>query len=227
MFFTYPNDANTFGNDLQFFYGESLLVSPVTEENSTSVTIYLPNDRFYAWGTWDVVEGQGANVTLDDVAFTEIPLHVRGGSILPVRKESGMTTTATRKFPFELIVAPGRDGKASGSLYLDDGDSIEQDGISEITFTYENGLLAVDGTFGYTAEELKISGVVLLGGEGAHGAPQYQHHNGKKRDAEAWTTVAGDAWEEDLEKGVLAAQIDEPLTGEFSVQFYGVEITDV
>jgi alpha-glucosidase len=219
MFFIYPNDTNTFGNDLQFFYGDSILVSPVTEENSTSVEIYLPEDRFYAWKTWEIVEGKGENITLNDIAFTEIPLHIRGGSIIPVRKESGMTTAATRKFPFEIIIAPDSDGKAKGSLYLDDGDSIEQAGTSEITFTFEDGLLSVDGTFGYTGEEFRISGVTLLGCETAHGAPSYQHHSGKKRSAEAWTAVADDAWSEDLTKGVTVAQLDELLTGEFSVHF--------
>ncbi|SMR62958.1 unnamed protein product [Zymoseptoria tritici ST99CH_3D1] len=212
MFFIYPNDTNTFGTQLQFFYGESILVSPVTEENSTSVDIYLPDDRFYAWGSWDAVEGKGEAVTLNDIGFTEIPLHVRGGSVLPVRAGSGITTTATRKFPFNIVIAPGRDGKASGSLYLDDGDSIEQAATSEITFTFEDGLLSIGGTFGYTDEEFRISGVTLLGCESARGAPAYQHHNGKKRDAESWTAVADGAWSEDLGKGVRTAQLDEVLT---------------
>jgi alpha-glucosidase len=164
LFFMYPEDVNTFGNQLQFFYGDSILISPVTEEDATSVNIYLPNDRFYRWGSWEVVEGNGFQVTINDVGFTEIPIHIRGGSVIPTRNESGYTTTETRTKPFNIIVAPDADGNASGSLYLDDGDSIQQAGVSEITFSYANGVLEVGGTFGYT-EDCRVAHVTLLGGE--------------------------------------------------------------
>lgn len=216
LFYLYPNDTNTFGNELQFFYGDALLVSPVTEENATSVSIYLPDDRFYTWGSWEVVEGKGETVNLTNVGFTEIPLHVRGGSILPIRSESGNTTTATRKFPFDILIAPGRDGKASGSLYLDDGDSLVQEATSEIEFVFEDGKLAITGDLGYTAEPFKIGKVMLLGAEGvSHVAPSYQKGHGGKRDA--WTQVESEAWSS--EKGVTTAEIGEVVDGEFIVSF--------
>jgi len=165
MFFNYPYDSAVFGNELQFFYGADILVSPVTEENSTSVTIYVPDDRFYNFDTWEVVEGEGAAITLEDVPFTEIPLHVRGGAVIPLRSESAMTTTEVRTKPFHLIVAPDREGKAYGTLYLDDGDSIEQPATSEIEFSYEDGVLKVSGCFDYTAEDARVSAVKILGGE--------------------------------------------------------------
>ena len=64
-----------------------------------------------------------------------------------------------------LIIAPDRDGKAKGSLYLDDGDSIEQPATSEIEFSYEDGVLTVSGCFEYTAEDARVSAVKILGGE--------------------------------------------------------------
>jgi alpha-glucosidase len=165
MFFNYPYDSAAFANELQFFYGADILVSPVTEENATSVTIYVPDDRFYNFDTWEVVEGEGAEITLDDVPFTEIPLHLRGGAIIPLRSESALTTTEVRTKPFHLIVAPNREGKAYGTLYLDDGDSIEQPATSEIEFSYEDGVLKVSGCFDYTAEDARVSAVKILGGD--------------------------------------------------------------
>ncbi|KAF2213286.1 glycoside hydrolase family 31 protein [Cercospora zeae-maydis SCOH1-5] len=211
LWFLYPEDENTFGVQLQFFYGDSLLVSPVTEENATSVSIYLPDDRFYTWGSWEVVEGEGAEVNLTDIGFTEIPLHVKGGSILPVRQKSGYTTTETRKSPFEIIVAPGRDGKASGSLYLDDGDSLVQTATSEITFEYENGELRIGGTFGYTTDALVATVTVLGGGSGGE-APSYYKGSAKTK------TCTDGEWQYDAGKGVKTAQVNEALDGEMVVR---------
>ena len=164
MFYLYPTDPNTFGIDLQFFFGDDVLVSPVTDENSTSVDIYLPNDVFYDWYTGSTVQGARANVSLDDVPFTQIPLHIRGGSIIPLRAASANTTTELRKQGFEILIAPGRDGTASGMLYLDEGTMLEQNATSVITFKYAaNGTLSVGGTFGYPAGVV-IESISVLGG---------------------------------------------------------------
>ena len=47
MFYLYPSDANTYENEAQFFYGDSILVSPVTDQGQTSVEAYFPDDLFY------------------------------------------------------------------------------------------------------------------------------------------------------------------------------------
>ena len=163
MFFLYPSDANTFPLDLQFFFGQSVLVSPVTDENSTTVTIYLPDDQFYNFWTLEPVRGNAADITLSDIAFDDIPLHIRGGSVVPMRVQSANTTTALRQQNFELVVAPGLDTTASGTLYLDDGDSLVQDATSLLSFDYKNSTLAVGGDFGYATnnsiETVKILGV--------------------------------------------------------------------
>lgn len=149
LWFKYPQDNNTFPIDLQFFYGDSILVSPVTEENSTSVDIYLANDIFYDFLTFTPVDGTGSTVTLNDVNFTTIPLHIKGGSILPLRVESANTTTMLRKKDFEFVVAPGRDGTASGKLYIDDGELIDPPYATSVEMTFKDGLLNVSGTFNY------------------------------------------------------------------------------
>ncbi|KAF7366623.1 Glycoside hydrolase family 31 protein [Mycena sanguinolenta] len=121
MWFKYPKDTATYPIDLQWFFGDSILVSPVTEENSTSVSIYVPNDIFYDFLTLAPIQGHGAQVQLTNVSFTEIPVYIKGGAILPLRANSTMTTAELREVDFEFVVAPGTDGTASGSLYVDDG----------------------------------------------------------------------------------------------------------
>ncbi|KAK8117999.1 glycoside hydrolase family 31 protein [Apiospora kogelbergensis] len=176
LFFVYPGDANVAAIEHQFFYGDAVLVSPVTQENETSVAAYLPDDRFYAFDTWEKVEGAGAGIAFDNVSFTDIPLHVRGGTVLPLRVKSGYTTTDVRKEPFNLVIAPGRDGKAAGSLYLDDGDSVEQKATSEIEFAFADGKLQITGTFGYLDENNRVAQITVLDSAG----PGSGAGNGKK-----------------------------------------------
>lgn len=70
MFFSYPEDENTFSLQYQYFWGPSVLVAPVTEENSTSSSVYLPNDIFYDYYTHESIQGTGSWVALTDIAYT-------------------------------------------------------------------------------------------------------------------------------------------------------------
>jgi alpha-glucosidase len=167
LFYHYPSDANTFGIDHQFFFGDDILVSPVLEENSTSVDIYLPNATFYDYWTLQRIQGNATYITLTDVGFDTIPLHIRGGAILPLRAESANTTTELRKQDFVLWIAPNATNQATGTLYLDDGESITQNATSSIVFTYDDGKFTMDGEFRFETN-LKIKNITLLGEKEQH-----------------------------------------------------------
>ncbi|KAK7040334.1 hypothetical protein VNI00_009802 [Paramarasmius palmivorus] len=165
LFYRFPDDPNTFSIDLQFLYGDSILVSPVTEENSTTVTIYLPSEgTFYDFLSFaPVPEEQRGNVTLTDVDFTQIPVHILGGAIIPLRVEGAMTTDELREKDFEIVVAQSKDGVATGKLYVDDGVSIEQGGQTFLDMSFANGTLHVSGNFGHdlgvNLRNVKVLGV--------------------------------------------------------------------
>lgn len=166
LFYVYPTDTNTFGNELQFFYGDALLISPVHDEGQTSVDAYFPNDLFYDWYTGETIHGHGGNITLSNIDITSIPIHIRGGSIIPLRTKGAMTTTELRHRGFEILIAPNMDGYAAGELYLDDGESLHPDSTSMIEFEYREGQLHIRGEFGYQAN-VAIESVTLLGQKGA------------------------------------------------------------
>ncbi|KAF8267580.1 alpha-glucosidase [Lactarius quietus] len=164
LWFKYPQDTSTYGIDLQFFFGDSILVSPVTDENATSVSIYLPQDRFYDFATYAPVEGTGQYVTLENISFTEIPLYIRGGAVLPLRAAGAMTTTELRAQDFQFVVAPGTDGTATGALYVDDGVSITQNKTTCAEMKYAKGRLSVSGSFDI---DVDVASVLFLGVEQA------------------------------------------------------------
>jgi alpha-glucosidase len=167
MFFAYPSDPNANSLEHQYFWGPGVLVAPVTEENSTMATFYLPDDIFYDYYTHETVRGEGAPISVSDVAYTSIPLYYKGGSIVALRANSANTTTLLREENFQLIIAPGLDGNASGNLYLDDGVSLEQAATSNIKFSYDgkSSTLTMGGTFDYDAGVI-IESITVLGREG-------------------------------------------------------------
>lgn len=96
------------------------------------------------------------NVTVPADFYT-IPLHVRGGYIIPMQQPA-LTTYLTRQNPFSLLVALDQNNAASGVLYWDDGISLNVGSkylLANFTASYvstsQSGKIVSSGTFGYTS----------------------------------------------------------------------------
>ncbi|KAI9149513.1 putative alpha/beta-glucosidase agdC [Paramyrothecium foliicola] len=173
VWYLYPREQKSFGVDLQYFYGDCILVSPVTQGDTTSVRAYLPDDIFYDLETQKPIRGRGDWVEFKDVAYDRIPLHIRGGCVVPLRTTGANTTTELRKNGFELLVAPGLDGSARGTLYLDDGVSLDGGpNKTEITFQYIGSKLQTSVTEGFASLEkagVVVDKITVLGGHAIDG----------------------------------------------------------
>jgi len=110
--------------------GGALLVSPVLTEGATTVTAYFPQATWY-----DLFTGAPAGVTVPgwntlQAPLWVIPVHLRGGYIVPLQQPN-MTTTFTSNNPLWLAIGlDAATGSAAGDLFLDDGESLR---------TYESG----------------------------------------------------------------------------------------
>ncbi|KAB5511529.1 glycosyl hydrolases family 31-domain-containing protein [Coniochaeta sp. 2T2.1] len=165
VWFLYPSDEAAAALQTQWFLGDALLVAPVVEDDGDGVDVYLPTDVFYDFWTGKRVMGEGKAFRVQ-VALEDIPVYIRGGSVVPMRVDGANTTAELRKKNFELVVAPGSDGSARGQLYFDDGDSLEVGGNkSDLSFVWGSNKLVINGTFGYSTDVVLEKITVLGGGE--------------------------------------------------------------
>lgn len=120
----FPKDKAGFGLDDQYYIGSSgLLTKPVTEKDATETSVYLAEDQvYYDYFSHHAHRGisKGKNVTVP-AALHQLPLLVRGGSILPTRERPRRASSLMKNDPFTLRVALSKSGNARGELYIDDG----------------------------------------------------------------------------------------------------------
>ena len=138
MWFTFPDDPTAVTVDEQFMLGDAVLISPVLEEGQQSVNAYFPKQLWYDFSDFslDIDASSGSQYVNIPTGLTDVNVHVKGGSILPLQ-ESAMTTTLGRKTPFTLLTALCPEGQASGSLFWDDGEQVSLDHYISASYTAE------------------------------------------------------------------------------------------
>ncbi|KAK4451594.1 alpha-glucosidase [Podospora aff. communis PSN243] len=183
----FPNEPWLADADRQFMLGKAIMVTPCLSQGATTVDGVFPGigsgTVWYDWYTQTAMEEvkPGQNFTID-APLTHIPVYLRGGNVVPTQ-EPGMTTAASRKNPWGLIVALDRSGNAEGQLYLDDGESLVPAEKTWINFSAKNGTLtaAPKGNFVDTNPLGKVS--VL----GVFTIPSKIVLGGHELDASSWT----------------------------------------
>jgi alpha-glucosidase len=161
----FPNDPQLAAVDTQFLLGPSLLITPVLEPQVDTVKGVFPGiasgEVWYDWYTQTKVLAQAGVNTSIPAPLGHIPVFIRGGSVLPTQ-EPGYTTTESRNNPWGLIVALSAKGTAEGSLYVDDGESIEPEDSLHVTFKVRKGALDAKVEGGYK-DENAMGSVTILG----------------------------------------------------------------
>ncbi|KAK4054515.1 glucosidase II [Microbotryomycetes sp. JL201] len=132
QYMVFPNDSQGFGIDDQFYFGSTgLLVKPVVHEGQTYADVYIADEQpYYHYFSHDVYFGKPGSSIKVEAPLGSIPVFHQGGSILPRRDLVRRSSILAWRDPITLVVAVDSTGQsASGSLYLDDGES----------YAYESG----------------------------------------------------------------------------------------
>jgi alpha-D-xyloside xylohydrolase len=118
-------DKNILNINDQFMFGTAFLVNPVTEYKARTRPVYLPSGTgWYAFKTGQYFKG-GQTIQAD-APYTNIPIYIKEGSIIPCGPEIQYTTEKPAD-PIRLFVYTGSDG--SFTLYEDEN----------VNYNYEKG----------------------------------------------------------------------------------------
>jgi alpha-glucosidase len=165
MAWEFPNDPSLADASRQFFLGPAILVTPVLDQGATSVQGVFPGagkgEVYYDWYTQTAqTASAGQNVTLA-APLGHIPVHIRGGHILATQPMA-MVTRDARKQPWSLLVALGTEGSASGSLYLDDGESLNPHTKLYVEMAASKNRIYASAR-GYYDDENPLANVTVMG----------------------------------------------------------------
>ena len=124
MYIEYPTREEAYRNPQQYFFGDNLLVAPITSpgEGTNKVaqqTVWWPPGDWYDWFTGEHFTGESNEVVSADI--NRFPLYARGGAPIPLQPYSSRMTTV----PLTNLVIrcyPGAVGASTRTtLYEDDG----------------------------------------------------------------------------------------------------------
>ena len=89
-------------------------------------------------------------------------MHVRDGAAILLHAQPGYTTAETRQGPYALLVTLDGEGRASGTAYVDDGESVPPTPHTTLGFRASGGRLAIEAQGDFKVEQ-KLESVTILG----------------------------------------------------------------
>jgi lysosomal alpha-glucosidase len=161
LFFEYPDDETVYNIDQQFLIGRALLVSPNLQSESNTVHAYIPSDIWYEFPSGTKFQPIGTFVDLD-APLSKINVHLRGGFIIPM-KIPGDNLIIGRDNPFTLLIAQSQSKTASGSLFWDDGDSIEMKSYNYLNFSVSDNVLTINVPVRNYNTSMRLEIIKILG----------------------------------------------------------------
>ena len=153
----YPNDVRVRDIQDQFLFGPSLLISPVVDKGARARDLWLPAADSWV-DFWTGQRHQGGETVNADAPLSQIPIHVKEGSIVVLGPV--VQSAADAADPLEIRIYPGRD--ADFTFYQDQGDG----------YSYESGQRATIPMHWDDHRQMLIVGAV----NGSFPGMPTQHH---------------------------------------------------
>lgn len=115
------NDPESYFREEEFSLGDSILVTPVSEEGAKSRRVYLPEGVWYNYWTNETLEGQKEIEV--DTPLNQIPIFVRAGAVIPFQPKMQYTD----EFEFDELTLHIYMGESeyTSTIYEDAGDGLD------------------------------------------------------------------------------------------------------
>nr|UEK51610.1 glucosidase 2 alpha-E-like protein 2 [Parasacculina yatsui] len=167
------NDPDLFSAEHQYMIGDVLLVCPQTEASGSAVSVHFPVGD-HIWYDIDTFTKHTAGIVSVRTPLDKVPVYQRGGTILTTWQRVRRSSAAMRSDPYTLTIALSTNHTASGSLFIDDGESFdyhEHDRFAYMRFEFGGGRLVARRALGSGVETGRwIERVVVLGLSGTPSA---------------------------------------------------------
>lgn len=236
LWYYHPDDSTAYDIDKQVMIGEHLLLTPVLEEGITAVTGYFPRALWYSWADQQLDaeihadQAQGGTEGEFKTVFApreNIPLHLRGGGIIPIQ-EPKLNVPDTFASDYSLVIGLDENGNATGSLYIDDGKSEDVAGLyTYVSFAASKQGQSIRGfasdsyadigqvtlikqQWGFKLETKKIDKMVIMGIQAKGRDLSAISLNGKRIMYPRW-----EVWDDADQVTIYDLAI--PLTGDFEL----------
>lgn len=172
-----PQDPKVYDIDDEFYLG-GLLVKPVVDEGTSSISMYFPNDGHTYYDFFNLNQKYDAGQTVQlDVQLKDIPVFTRSGSIIPIKDIPRRSSKLMKHDPYHLLVViDDKSRKAHGELYIDDGESFEyinEEDWLHVDFFADDNERLIQGSVVHNAEgnligtlnKVKINKITIVGSQ--------------------------------------------------------------
>lgn len=154
LVFNYPEDVNTYNIDDQYFFGDQMLVCPVTTKGAKSRTVYLPEGQWVDY--WSGEKYAGRQNIITRTPLDKLPVYVKAGAIIPMQPD--MQYFGEKPVdPVTLDIYPS--GNSGYKLYEDDGKTLayQQGGFALTEVTCAENRETVKVEIGQSEGKFKVA----------------------------------------------------------------------
>jgi len=125
LLFDWPDDPNLRNDVDSWLFGDWLLASPVVVQGQTAKDIYLPAGRWTDWFSGKAYDGgRSIRLAIDSKTWSDIPLFVRDGAIIPTRADPVDYVGEQPLTQLDVDVFPAAQ-RSTFDYYDDDGSSYD------------------------------------------------------------------------------------------------------